>query len=233
MKVNEKKMRQTKIKSKKNENSEDRKKRFRSIIKLLRREFPEASCALIHHHPLQLMVATILSAQCTDQRVNMVTPVLFKKFSTARDFANAKIEEVEQIIHSTGFYHAKAKNLIACCKMIVEKFRGVLPQTMEELITLPGVGRKTANVVLGSAFGIPGFPVDTHVRRITNLLHLTQSFDPDVIEQEVTQLIHKKDWTEASHLLILHGRKTCMARRPKCEECIIAQYCPSSKIRNF
>lgn len=142
----------------------------------------------------------------------------------------ADLGEVQDIIRSTGFYNAKAKNIKKCCKILVEKFHGQVPQTMEELLSLPGVGRKTANVVLGDAFSIPGFPVDTHVKRITNLLELTDSDNPEIIEEHLTRIIPKKDWTDASHLLILHGRKTCIARRPKCQECMIEKYCPSSKL---
>lgn len=207
----------------------DRMARARAIVRRLQKEFPEAACALQHQSPLELLIATILSAQCTDVRVNLVTPALFARYRTARDFAEAIPAELEGIIRSTGFFKAKAKNIIACCIRLVEEHRGTVPKTMEELIALPGVGRKTANVVLGNAFSVPGFAVDTHVRRIANLLKLTASFDPTVIEADLCALIEDRDWTEASHLLILHGRKTCVARRPKCGACSIRKLCPSAQ----
>lgn len=215
------------------ETTQERKIRVGTILKLLRDDFPHPSCALDHHTPLELLIATILSAQCTDERVNMVTPTLFSRFRSAQDFADVDLLEFENIIRPTGFFHAKAKNIKACCTKIVAEYHGQVPRTMEELTSLPGVGRKTANVVLGNAFGIPGLPVDTHVKRIANLLGLTSSSDPDVIETDLTAVIPKKDWTDASHLLILHGRKTCIARRPRCSECRIELYCPSSLLKQF
>ena len=212
----------------KSETIDEKKHRIRNILRALRKDFPEPACALLHHDPLQLLIATILSAQCTDDRVNKVTPALFQRFKRAQDFASADQVELEDIIRSTGFFHAKAKNIIACCANIVERFGGAVPSTMEELTSLSGVGRKTANVVLGNAFGSPGLAVDTHVKRIANLLRLTKASDPDLIEQDLCAIIPPKDWIDASHLIILHGRKTCIARRPKCELCLIATFCPSA-----
>jgi endonuclease-3 len=210
------------------ESEEQKRMRMRSILRALRGEFPVPACALVHDDPFQLLVATILSAQCTDERVNMVTPQLFARYPTAEEMAAAPQEDIAEIIRSTGFFHNKSKNLKACCQALVDRHGGTVPATMEELVALPGVGRKTANVVLGNAFGVPGFPVDTHVRRIANLLELTDSENPVIIEQHVCAITPKKDWTDASHLIILHGRKTCIARRPKCGECVIARHCPSS-----
>ena len=212
------------------ESLDDRKKRMRYILSRLRREFPEAACALVHTNPLELLVSTILSAQCTDKRVNMVTTTLFLTYRTAHEFAAAPMESLINIIRSTGFYRNKAKSIKSCAAMLVEKYDGKVPNTIEELVQLPGVGRKTANVVLGTAFGIPGLPVDTHVRRIANLLQFTDSEDPDVIEQHLCAVIAKNQWIEAGHLFIWHGRKTCVAPRPKCGTCRIAAYCPSKTL---
>ncbi len=205
-----------------------RRARMRRILDALRTQFPAPACALVHDDPFQLLVATILSAQCTDQRVNMVTPVLFAKYPTVQAMAAADVGDIAEIIRSTGFFQNKSANIAACCTAIVERHGGEVPHTMEELTALPGVGRKTANVVLGNAFGIPGFPVDTHVRRIANLLELTDSENPDVIEQHLCAITPEAEWTEASHLLILHGRTTCIARRPRCSECVIRRYCPNA-----
>ncbi len=213
------------------ENRNER-RRLRKILAALRKEFPEPACALEHRDPLQLLVATILSAQCTDARVNMVTPALFARYRTADDFAKADRGELESMIRSTGFYANKTKNIIGCCSAIMERFHGRVPRTMEDLVSLPGVGRKTANVVLGNAFRVPGFAVDTHVIRLSNLLGFTTSRDPGVIELDMTALMPPKEWTDASHLLILHGRKTCIARRPRCAACGIERHCPSSTLRD-
>jgi endonuclease III len=199
-----------------------------NILRALREVFPEPACALLHDDPLQLLIATILSAQCTDERVNMVTPTLFATWPTVHALADAPVEAIADVIRSTGFFQNKSRNIKACCQRLVEMHGGEVPRTMEELTALPGVGRKTANVVLGNAFGIPGFPVDTHVRRISNLLELTDSDDPEVIEQHLCAITPKKDWTDASHLFILHGRATCIARRPRCGECVIARWCPGA-----
>jgi endonuclease III len=208
------------------ESALQRKRRLAKILSALREEFPTPACALAHTSPFELLIATILSAQCTDERVNMVTPVLFRAYPTPDAMAEAPLESLMEIIRSTGFFQNKARNIKGCALALRERHGGVVPKTMEELTALPGVGRKTANVVLGNAFGIPGLPVDTHVTRISNLLELVDSEDAVVIERELCAMIPEEEWTDASHLLILHGRKTCIARRPKCGECVIAGYCP-------
>jgi len=210
------------------ESEKENASRMRRILRALRRDFPAPACALLHENPFQLLIATILSAQCTDERVNMVTPYLFARYPTAEDMAAAAQEDIADIIRSTGFFQNKSRNIKACAQMLVADHGGTVPSTMEALVALPGVGRKTANVVLGNAFGVPGFPVDTHVRRIANLLELTDSENPEIIEQHLCAITPKKDWTDASHLFILHGRKTCIARRPQCPACVIAKHCPSS-----
>ncbi len=202
--------------------------RMKRILSALRTCFPAPECALLHENPFQLLIATILSAQCTDERVNMVTPPLFAKYPTAESMAAAPVEDIAGIIRSTGFFQNKSKNIKACCIALVERHGGKVPRTMEELTALPGVGRKTANVVLGNAFGVPGFPVDTHVRRIANLLELTDSDNPEIIEKHLCAITPETEWTEASHLLILHGRATCIARRPRCAECVIRSHCPGA-----
>lgn len=200
------------------------------IYDLLKKEFPDAHCELLHNSPFELLIATILSAQCTDARVNMVTPILFKKYNNPQKLANANQTDVEKIIHSTGFYKNKATNIIHCAQKLVEDHQGELPQTMEELIKLPGVGRKTANVVLGNAFNLNyGIVVDTHVKRITNLLGLTKSQDPKKIEEDLIKIFPREHWTNLSHLLIFLGRKICIARTPKCRECCLKDICPSSQ----
>jgi endonuclease-3 len=197
----------------------------------LRREFPEAKCALDHASPLELLVATILSAQCTDVRVNMVTPTLFAKYRSAGDYAAADPHVVETEIQSTGFFRNKTKSIIGMAQALIERHGGQVPDIMEELVALPGVGRKTANVVLGTAFGKnDGVVVDTHVQRLSGLLELTAEHTPEKIERDLMALVPRKDWTIFSHLLILHGRKTCIARRPRCEVCTINRWCPSSRV---
>lgn len=201
-------------------------KKLQEIIKILKKLYPEAKTALNHCNPFQLLVATILSAQCTDERVNMVTPVLFKKYPTPKNIANADIKDIENIIRSTGFYKNKALSIKETSKTIVEKFNGKVPKTMEELLTLRGVARKTANVVLGSAYGVPsGIVVDTHVRRLAFRLGLTQETDPVKIEQDLMKVIDKKDWIWFGHALIWHGRKICNARKPLCLECKLNKVC--------
>lgn len=196
------------------------------IIGELKKKYPEPECALLHHNPWQLLVATILSAQCTDKRVNMVTPALFKKYVTPADFAAAKQEELEKVIHSTGFFRNKAKNIIACAKGLIEKYDGEIPQNIEKLTSLPGIGRKTASVVLGTAFGkAEGIVVDTHVTRLSRRMGLSEQSDATRIETDLMQIIAKKHWIEFSHLLILHGRERCNARRPDCENCEINHIC--------
>jgi endonuclease-3 len=211
-----------------------KKARTMKIIAALRRTYPNAHCELNFSNPLQLLVATILSAQCTDKRVNIVTATLFKKYRVANDFAEAPIAELEEAVKTTGFFRNKAKNIQNCCRTLVEKFGGKVPRTMDELHALAGVGRKTANVVLGNAFGINvGVVVDTHVTRLCNRLGLTKQTDAVKIEQELMQLVPQKDWTLFSHWLIWHGRRRCAARKPDCANCEIKKLCPQIGVKNF
>ena len=206
-----------------------KKKRALEILARLKRLYPDATCSLDYETPVQLLVATILSAQCTDERVNKVTPALFARFTDARSMAYADILELEELVRSTGFYHNKAKNIQGACRKIVEEFDGEVPQLMEQLLTLPGVARKTANVVSAHAFGnIQGVTVDTHVKRLTNLLGLTQHFDPIKIEQDLMKLIPQADWENFSIMTIFHGRAICNARKPNCPDCELAELCPSA-----
>ena len=210
---------------------DDQKARTRAIIRKLKKRFPDANCSLTQRSPLQLLVATILSAQCTDARVNIVTNDLFKRYKTTKDFAEADPEELSEIIRSTGFFRNKTKSILGMAQGLLEKHHGKVPRTMDELTKLPGVGRKTANVVLGNAFGIDeGVVVDTHVTRISNRLKLTKHKDAVKIEQDLMRLVPKSDWTLFPHLMILHGRATCQARKPRCEECLINILCPSSAV---
>jgi endonuclease-3 len=203
--------------------------RVKQIIAGLRKTYPDAHCELDFSNPLELLIATILSAQCTDKRVNLVTAGLFQKYRSAADYANAGLAELEQGMKTTGFFRNKAKNIKACCAAIVEKHRGDVPRTMEELTELGGVGRKTANVVLGNAFGISvGVVVDTHVTRLASRLGLTKQTDAEKIEQELMQLVPRDQWTLFSHWLIWHGRRRCVARKPDCPSCEIAKLCPSA-----
>ncbi len=207
----------------------DLKRHARMVVTQLKKSYPVAECALDHQTPFQLLAATILSAQCTDARVNMVTPELFKQFPTADVMARATQAQIEELIKTTGFFRAKATNLRGMAKRLVETFDGDLPRNLEELITLPGVGRKTANVVLGTCFKISsGVVVDTHVKRITNLLGLTASQNPESIERDLIALLPQKEWIQFSHRLIHHGRQICIARRPKCQECPLLKICPRS-----
>ncbi len=207
-------------------NTENR-KRARAIYRILTKTYPEIHCELDFKDPLQLTVAVVLSAQCTDKRVNQVTPRLFKKYKTAKDYARAPLPEIEEIIHSLGFHHTKARHLQGLGRKIVEDFGGEVPATLEELITLPGVGRKTANVVLGHAFGIPGITVDTHFGRLSRRFEWSQSLDPVKIEFEVGELIPQKEWTNLSQRMIWHGRRICHSRKPACGACPLAKVCPS------
>jgi endonuclease-3 len=200
--------------------------RARRIVRLLAQLYPDARCALHYENPLQLLIATILSAQCTDARVNMVTPGLFARFPSVQDFATANPRELETAIQSTGFFRNKTRNIQECCKQLVSQYNGQLPETLEELTKLPGIGRKTANVILGSAFDVPGITVDTHVRRLSRRMGLTTQMDPEKIERDLMQLIPKKEWTMFSHRMIFHGRQVCHARNPKCAECALAKVCP-------
>jgi len=209
----------------------ERKARARKIIARLKREYPDATSALHHSNALELVVATILSAQCTDARVNMVTPHLFAKYRTAAAYAAADPRVLEKEIQSTGFFRNKTKSIIGMAQALVERHGGEVPQTMEELTALPGVGRKTANVILGTWFKKnEGVVVDTHVHRLTRLLDLTRQDDPVKIEQDLMAIVPRDDWTWFSHTLILHGRAVCIARRPKCAECVINRLCPSSLV---
>ena len=203
--------------------------RLKKIVRTLARVYGDAHCALVHSNALELLVATILSAQCTDNRVNSVTAGLFKKYRSAKDFAEADPRTLEQEIRSTGFFRNKAKNIQGAAKMLVEKHGGQVPSTMEELLALPGVARKTANVVLGTWFGkATGVVVDTHVHRIARRLQLTREDDPKKIEQDLMKLLPMEEWINFSHRLIWHGRRICVARTPRCGECPIAGQCPSA-----
>ena len=205
--------------------------RARRIIARLERAYPGATCALQHRNALELLVATILSAQSTDARVNMVTPALFTKYRTAQDYASTDPKLFEEEIHSTGFFRNKTKSIIGMGLALVERHGGKVPDTMEQLVQLPGVGRKTANVVLGTWFGKnEGVVVDTHVQRLATLLGLTREQDPVKIERDLMALVPRAKWTWLSHTLILHGRRVCIARRPKCEECVVSRWCPSSRV---
>ena len=207
----------------------EKKKRVRQIIRLLKKEYPEARCSLDHSNPLELLVATILSAQCTDERVNLVTADLFRKYRTWRDYADAPTAELERDIHSTGFFRNKARAIQGACRLIGERHGGCVPDSMEELLELPGVARKTANVVLGNAFAVAsGVVVDTHVSRLSERLGLSREKTAEKIERDLLGLVPESDWINFSHLLIAHGRKVCKARTPLCGECILARLCPSA-----
>jgi endonuclease-3 len=186
---------------------------------------PSAKVELAYGTPLELLIATILSAQCTDERVNQVTPALFKRYRRAADYAEAELAELEAIIRSTGFFKSKARNIVACGRMLTERFGGEVPDTMEELVMLPGVGRKTANVILGSYFGQPAIVVDTHVKRVANRLGLAASEEPERIELDLQRLIPRDQWTSGSQRLLLHGRYVCMARKPECARCVLYSDC--------
>lgn len=204
----------------------ERKKRARAVIRKLKQLFPVAECALHHETAFQLLVATILSAQCTDERVNKSTPELFRKYPDAQALKNSNLTDVEKIVKPLGF-RSKAKNIKGMATKLVDEFDGEIPLDIDQLITLPGVGRKTASVVLGTWFGIPsGVVVDTHVRRISNLLGLSDSQNPEMVERDLIQILPKKEWIEFSHRIIYHGRQTCIARRPQCVECGLLKHCP-------
>jgi endonuclease-3 len=202
--------------------------RVKKIWPALNKTYPEARIALKFNNPLELLIATILSAQCTDTRVNMVTKDVFRKYRGARRWAQADLKQIEADIRSTGFYHNKALNIKAACEMIVEKFGGKVPGTMEELLELPGVGRKTANVILGNAFGVPGVVCDTHVIRLSRRLQLSGNSEPTKLEFDLMEIVPKKNRLLFSDLLIWHGRNICKARRPQCENCPIAKHCPAA-----
>lgn len=212
--------------------SSEEKQRTREIIRRLKREYPDARCSLNHSNPLELLVATILSAQCTDERVNIVTTELFRKYRRAEDYYRVEQTELEQDIRSTGFFRNKAKAIQGACRLIAEDHQGRVPENLDELLALPGVARKTANVVLGNAFGITsGIVVDTHVARLSERLGLTQNPQAEKIERDLMELVPRKDWIDFSHLLIAHGRKVCKARTPLCAECVVERLCPSSLLK--
>jgi len=200
-------------------------KRVKEIIKILSKEIPDSRIALRFSSPLELLIATVLSAQCTDVKVNQVTKDLFEKYRFPKDYAEADLAELEEDIRPTGFYRNKAKSIQRCCQELVARFEGRVPNTLEELVTLPGVGRKTANVLLGSAFGIPGIVVDTHVHRVSQRIGLTKNDDPAKIEFDLMEIVPKEEWTHFSNLLIWHGRRTCTAKNPLCEQCSIRKGC--------
>ena len=212
--------------------STQEKQRTKTIIARLRKAYPDAHCSLNYSNPLELLVATILSAQCTDERVNIVTADLFRKYRKAEDFINVEQTELEQDIRSTGFYRNKAKAIQGACRLIVEQHGGRVPSTLDELLELPGVARKTANVVLGNAFGISsGVVVDTHVGRLSQRLGLTVHEQPEKIERDLIELVPQKDWVDFSHLMIYHGRAVCKARKPECASCTLEDLCPSSLLK--
>jgi len=201
------------------------KKRVKEIIKILSKKIPDTRIALKFYNPLELLIATILSAQCTDVKVNQVTVDLFKKYRSAKDYAESDLEKLEGEIRPTGFYRNKAKSIQKCCQELIKRFGGEIPNTLEELVTLPGVGRKTANVILGNAFGIPGIVVDTHVHRVSQRIGLTKNDDPTKIEFDLMEIVPKEEWTHFSNLLVWHGRRTCVARKPLCGACSIRKRC--------
>ena len=209
------------------ESFQAKKKRAGSMYKVLCKRYPNVRCELDFQTPFQLLVATVLSAQCTDKRVNLVTPALFKKFGTPKKMAGAKISKLEDLIHSTGFYHAKARNIKGLSEKLMHDFAGDVPSNLDDLVTLPGVGRKTANVVLGHAFDIPGITVDTHFGRLSRRFKWTTSEDPVKVEHEVGELIPQKEWTNLSQRMIWHGRRICHSRKPACGACPLADLCPS------
>jgi len=204
----------------------DDKQRVRTILRRLAKMYPDAHCALDFRTPLELLVATILSAQCTDVRVNLVTPALFARYRTAKAYADADPRELETMIQSTGFFRAKAKSIQGTCRRLVEEYGGEVPRTLEELVDLPGIGRKTANVILGNCFDVPGITVDTHVGRLSRRLALTVNTDPVKVEHDLMEIIPKKDWTIFSHRMIFHGRQICFARKPACDRCALDDVCP-------
>jgi len=200
-------------------------KKVKEIIETLSKEIPDSRIALKYSNPFELLIATILSAQCTDVKVNQVTADLFKRYRSAKDYVNLNLTKLEEEIRPTGFYKNKAKAIQKCCKELVARFGGEVPKTLEELVALPGVGRKTANVVLGNAYGIPGIVVDTHVSRVSQRIDLTKNDDPVKIEFDLMEIVPKEEWTHFSNLLIWHGRKTCVAKKPLCEQCSIRKWC--------
>jgi endonuclease-3 len=215
------------LKNKSSGSNLDDKTRVLKIIELLEKEHPDAKIALKYTNPLELLIATMLSAQCTDERVNMVTKSLFKKYKTAKDYADVDLKELEQDVKPTGFYRNKARNVKKCCQILVEKYDSRVPKTMAEILELPGVARKTANIVLSNAYGVvEGIAVDTHVRRISQRLGLTENENPEKIEEDLMKLVPKNSWMRFTDLLIFHGRRICTAKKPKCGECVLNKICP-------
>ena len=208
------------------ESLQKKRERVLEIIKVFEEIYPSADCTLDYMSPLQLLIATQLAAQCTDARVNLVTPALFERYKTARDFAEADENQLMEYIRSTGFFRNKAKNIIGCCKKLVSDFGGEVPRTMDELLTLPGVGRKTANLVLGDSFGIPGIVVDTHATRLSNRMGLTSEKDPYKIEMDLLKIVPPEKQSDFCHCLVFHGREFCSARKPMCESCPLSGICP-------
>ncbi len=205
----------------------NKRERMRRILNILYQTYPDSKCSLAHDSTFQLLISTMLSAQCTDQRVNKVTPELFRHYPTPKRMADAPLEHLAELVRSTGFFNSKSKNMSACARRLMEKHGGEVPANLDDLVKLPGVGRKTANVVLGTGFHIPGLVVDTHVIRIGNLLDMTESQDPVKIELELQKIIEKADWVMFTHLIIDHGRAVCIARRPRCYDCVLSELCPS------
>ena len=206
-----------------------KKKKAAQCVEALKSEYPEALCSLNYEDPLQLIIATRLSAQCTDARVNLVTPVLFGKYKTLDDFCNAKLSDVEEIVHSCGFYHAKAKDIIEMSKQIRDNFGGKVPDTIEELTSLSGVGRKTANLIIGDIYKKPAVVADTHLIRISNLLGLVETKDPKKVELQLKEILDPEESNNFCHRCVLHGRKVCISSRPKCDECVMKEYCTFAK----
>ncbi|HEY7181998.1 MAG TPA: endonuclease III [Blastocatellia bacterium] len=216
------------------ETKEQLKERAGQIIRALKKSYPQAACALNHANPFELLIATILSAQCTDERVNIVTANLFRKYRRPEDYASVAREELERDINSVTFFRNKAKSIQEASRLLIEKHDGQVPRTLEDLVELPGVGRKTANVVLGTAFGIPtGVVVDTHVSRLSQRLGLTKNKQPEKIEADLIELLPQKEWIDFSHRLIWHGRRICQARKPACEKCGLEKFCPSSTLKKI
>lgn len=206
-----------------------KKERAAFCVAALKKEYPDALCSLDYQDPLQLLIATRLSAQCTDARVNLVTPALFEKYPDLESFCGAEVEDVEALIHSCGFYHAKARDIVAMTKKIKEEFGGQVPHTLENLISLPGVGRKTANLIMGDVYHQPAVVADTHLIRITNLLGLVSTKDPKKVELELKKILDPEESNDFCHRTVLHGRAVCVARRPACEKCCMREYCKSAK----
>jgi len=213
------------------ESIKNKKNRISQIISILKEEYPDSKCSLIYDSPFQLLVATILSAQCTDERVNKVTSVIFKDYPDAESFSNLSVEKIGKLIYSTGFYNNKAKNIKKMSDIVWREYNGEVPEDIDLLVSLPGVGRKTANVVLGNIFNIPSLVVDTHVTRITNLLKFVNTKNAVLIEKQLCKIVDSNDWSIFAHLLIDHGRKTCIANRPRCFDCVISDFCPSALLK--